>query len=184
MTKVDLKVLVQGYYLENGLMRSVAYNQDDTQPTNEVETVTVKLHDSTGVVETSTGMLHTNGTLSVEFSSQGDYFMSVRGKNSLQLFAPNEFTFNGVDVDYDFTTQADNQVEVESGVFALYSGDINGDGVIDAADEALLSDAITASLYGVQVTDLNGDGNVDNVDTDCFFANLGKTIIGTRPTDR
>lgn len=51
MTKVDLKFLVQGYYFENGLMRSVAYNQDDTQPTNEVETVIVKLHDSTGVVE-------------------------------------------------------------------------------------------------------------------------------------
>lgn len=177
MTKVNLKVLVQGYYLENGLMRSVAYNQDDTQPTNEVETVTVKLHDSTGVVETSTGVLYTDGTVSVEFSSQGDYFMSVCGLNSLELFAPAEFTFNGADVDYDFTTQADNQIEVESGVFALYSGDINGDGVIDATDEALLSDAITASLYGVQVTDLNGDGVVDNVDMDSLLANLGKLVV-------
>jgi hypothetical protein len=177
MTKFNAILIVQAYYLGSGLMRSVANNQDENQPTNEVETVTVKLHDSTGVVEQSTGMLHTDGTLSVDFSSQGDYKLSVRGRNSLELFAPGEFTFNGADVSHDFTSQVENTVEVETGVFAAYSGDINGDGVIDAADEALLIEAIENSSFGVQVTDLNGDGSVDSSDSDFLFANLGKSVI-------
>jgi len=177
MTKVDLKVFFQGYYLQNGLMRSVAYNQDENRPTNEVENVIVALHDSTGVVEQSSGMLHTDGSVSVSFSEQGDFYLSVKGVNSLQLFTPTALSFNGTDVNHDFTIQDENQAEVESGVFASYSGDINGDGVIDASDEALLVDAINNSLFGVQVTDLNGDGSVDNTDSDLLFANLGKEVV-------
>lgn len=177
MTKVDLKLFVQGYYLENGLMRSVAYNQDENNPTNEVENVIVALHDSTGVVEQSSGMLYTDGSVSVSFSEQGDFYLSVKGTNSLQLFTPTALSFNGTDVSYDFTVQSENQFEVESGVFASYSGDINGDGVIDASDEALLVEAINNSLFGVQVSDLNGDGSVDNTDSDLLFANLGKEVV-------
>jgi hypothetical protein len=177
MTKFNGVLIVQAYYLGNGLMRSVAYNQDENQPTNEVETITVKLHDSTGVVEQSTGMLHTDGTFSVDFSSQGDYNVSVVGKNSLELYAIGEFSFNGADVNYDFTAQTENTVEVGEGIFAAYSGDINGDGVIDAADEAILIAAIENSDFGVQATDLNGDGSVDASDSDVLFSNLGKSVV-------
>lgn len=177
MTKVDLRFLVQRYYFENGLMRSVAYNQDDTQPTNEVETVIVKLHDSTGVVEQSSGTLYTDGSLSVNFSSVGDYFLSIVGRNSLELFAPSAFTFNGVDVVHDFTTQSQNTLEVEIGIYAAYSGDVNQDGVIDELDQTQILAAIEEVASGVQVCDLNGDGVVDNSDTDVFWDNVGKTVV-------
>ena len=55
----------------------------------------------------------------------------------------------------------DNQVEVEPGVFAMFSGDLNQDGYIDPFDYTILEADNLAFAYGYVVSDLNGDGFVD-----------------------
>jgi hypothetical protein len=59
----------------------------------------------------------------------------------------------------------DNQLEVEPGVFAIYSGDVNQDGFIGVDDVAIIDNDNAAGAIGYVVTDLNGDGflGVDDV---------------------
>ena len=65
----------------------------------------------------------------------------------------------------------DNQVEVEPGVFAIYSGDINQDGYVDIVDYPLFEADQLALASGYLPADLNGDGYVDIVDYPLFELN-------------
>lgn len=66
---------------------------------------------------------------------------------------------------------ADNQVEVEPGVFAMFSGDLNQDGYIDPFDYTILDADNLVFAYGYVVSDLNGDGFVDPYDYVIFEKN-------------
>ncbi len=177
MTDLNINFKIEGYLNPDGTMKPVANNQDSTQPITDVEAVNCVLYDTTGEeIEVASGMLKTDGTLQTAFSSTGTFWLGVRGKNSLEVFTDALITLNGTAVSYDFTAQSKGQNEVAVGVYAAYSGDVNGDGVIDADDEEIIDNALNNSFYGVQPTDLNGDGVVDNSDKDFYFANVGRTV--------
>jgi len=76
---------------------------------------------------------------------------------------------------------ADNQVEVEPGVFAIFSGDLNQDGYIDPFDYTILEIDNLAFAYGYVVSDLNGDGFVDPYDYVIFEKNNLNFIGSIRP---
>jgi hypothetical protein len=70
---------------------------------------------------------------------------------------------------YDFSLQASqaygsNQTQIAPGLFALYSGDINQDGVIDGLDYNDWETDNNNFAGGYFNTDLNGDGVVDGLD--------------------
>ena len=71
---------------------------------------------------------------------------------------------------YNFSTHSkqaigNNMVEVEKGVWAFYSGDVNQDGIIDIKDCGITEKDINNFLFGFHRTDINGDGNVDLLDS-------------------
>jgi hypothetical protein len=68
-------------------------------------------------------------------------------------------------------------IEVEAGVWAFYSGDLNQDLVIDSTDSDVLVDDIANSNFGALATDVNGDGSVDTTDSDIFFPNLENSVF-------
>lgn len=79
----------------------------------------------------------------------------------------------------------DNQVQVDmiSGtpVFAIYSGDINQDGSIDAFDFLPMDVDIQAGNQGYYATDLNGDGSVDAFDFLVLDVNIQTGVSMQRP---
>ena len=69
-------------------------------------------------------------------------------------------------VNYDFTSAAskaygNNQASVNGGYFALYSGDLNQDGMIEAGDYARMENDLLAGTPGYQVADITGNGAVE-----------------------
>lgn len=58
----------------------------------------------------------------------------------------------------------DNQKQVEPGVWAIYSGDVNQDGIIDFIDQITMDNDVFSYAFGYVVTDLNGDAVVDYLD--------------------
>jgi hypothetical protein len=62
-------------------------------------------------------------------------------------------------------------IEVTSGVFALYSGDINQDDNVDGTDYSFWETDSNNFEFGVFSTDLNGDGNVDSADYSIWESN-------------
>lgn len=187
---VNLKLFIEGYYQGGGLMTSVKYNQDYTSPLDEVEDLTVELRDSVTyeVIDTAIGVLHTDGTLSVSFTNadSGSYYIAVRGRNLVETWSSAAQLVDGTPLFYDFSSSAsqaygDNMLDLGSGVFAFYSGDINQDGVIDGSDSTDLFNDIENANFGILVTDLNGDGVVDGSDTTFLFNNTENAIFSFRP---
>lgn len=75
----------------------------------------------------------------------------------------------------------DNQKEVEPGVWAIYSGDINQDGVIDIFDQVVLDNDLSNFAFGYVLTDLNGDSSVDIFDQVILDNNLANFISSITP---
>ena len=136
----------------------------------------------------TTATLNTDGTLSASFSGapSGSFYVAVKGSNLVQTWTAEPQSVGTTPLSYDFTTSAsqaygDNMFEIEPGVWAFYSGDLNQDNVVDPTDSDVLLDDVSNSNFGPLVTDLNGDGSVDPVDTDIFFPNLENSVFASFP---
>lgn len=77
----------------------------------------------------------------------------------------------------------DNQKEVEPGVFAIYSGDVNQDGTIDISDQADLGNDLLNFAFGYVLTDLNGDSVVDISDQAILDNNLVNFVSVISPAN-
>lgn len=77
----------------------------------------------------------------------------------------------------------DNQKEVEPGVFAIYSGDVNQDGSIDISDQADLGNDLSNFAFGYVLTDLNGDSVVDITDQAILDNNLFNFVSVISPAN-
>jgi hypothetical protein len=187
---VNLTMFIEGYYLGGNTMNSVRWNQDYVSPSDEVEVMTVNLHDATTyeLVDTATGTLKTDGTLSVTFTTAaaGSYYLAVKGVNMIETWTATPQVIGTTPLRIDFSSAAsqaygNNMREIEPGVFAFYQGDINQDGSVDNSDYDQLFPDIENSAFGVQATDLNGDGAVDNSDTDFIPLNVENSIFANYP---
>jgi YDG domain len=172
---LNLTCFIQGYYTGMSTMASTLLNQGVSGAlATECDDVIVELHDATApylMAHTFTGKLLTNGTISCSYSgsaSGNSYYIVVKHRNTVETWSANPVAFSGT-VNYNFSTAvtqaySDNQFEVETGVFAFYSGDINQDLAIDGFDYILQDPDVISGASGYLATDLTGDGNVDAFD--------------------
>ncbi|MGK4568317.1 beta strand repeat-containing protein [Flavobacterium sp. 3HN19-14] len=158
---VNVKVFVEGYYTGSGTMASVKNNQDFVSPLNQVEELTLELHNATthALVATTTATLHTDGTMGCTFAGapSGSFYIAVKGSNLVETWSATPQTVGAAPLTYDFTTSAakaytdgsqPSVIEVEPGVWAMYSGDVNQDGVVDGSDAVTVSNDAENSLFG------------------------------------
>jgi hypothetical protein len=96
---------------------------------------------------------------------------------------------------YDFTNAANkaygsNQIEVELGIFAIYSGDISDattfivgvqDGLIESQDYGDMENAVFVTLMGYVTEDITGDGIVESADYSVMENNVYLTRVVHRP---
>ena len=71
---------------------------------------------------------------------------------------------------------ADNQKQMEPGVFAIYSGDVNQDAVIDFIDQIFMDNDASNFAVGYLNSDLNGDSLVDVTDQGILDNNIANFI--------
>ena len=192
ITIVNLKLFLQGYYIGGGQMEPVLMNQHVGSGTTETDTITVEMHSSSfpyGTVSATTGILNSNGTIAVGFPStvSGLHSIAVRHRNTIQTWSAAPVTVGSSPANYDFSTAAnqaygDNQVMVETGVWAMYTGDLNQDNYIDGNDFPQFnldnSNAVSGEYAG---TDMNGDGFVDGNDFPIFDINSSNSIVSLFP---
>jgi len=171
-------------------MTSVKLNQDYVSPADEVENLTVELHDAVdySLVDTAIGTLKTDGTLSVTFNTAaaGSYYIAVKGSNIVQTWSAAPQAVGTSPLNYDFSTSAsqaygDNMSEVEPGVFAFYQGDIAADDLVDLTDFGVWETKYLDFAFGVEPTDLNGDGLVDLTDFGIWEVNYLNFVFAAYP---
>ena len=186
---LNITMLIQGFYAGNNTMTPVLANQAQGTSTTIVDTVLVQLINPTSlqVVASAQGLLQTNGTAACTFSTaqSGSFYIAVKHRNALETWSANPVLI-GASSSYNFSASAnkaygDNMIEVESGVWAFYSGDINQDGFIEGSDFPLLFNSNDNFEEGYLITDLNGDGFVEGSDYPILFNNSDNFIESMHP---
>jgi hypothetical protein len=190
-SKINLKVNIEGYYnLDSHSMIPVKLNQGVGLSETEVDAITVELRDAQNgnLVASEIATLHTDGTALAAFTSapNGLFYLAVKYKNTIETWSASPQLVGATPLNYDFTTSfsqayGGNLIEVEPGVFAIYSGDINQDSNIDNIDYSLWEEDANNFSYGYYATDLNGDGNVDNIDYSIWEKNSNGFIYSIQP---
>ena len=188
---VNLTLFIEAYYDGSNTMRPVKNNQNGTSPLDEVENITVELHSATlpyATLYSTTTTLKTNGTAVCTFppAANGSYYIAVTNSNALETWSAAPQPVGSNPLTYDFSTAAnkaydDNMINLGSGVFGFYSGDINQDDAIDGSDATDLDNDIFNSEFGVKVTDINGDGTVDGSDYTFFDNNAFNSVFAHYP---
>ncbi|MEO6490289.1 MAG: hypothetical protein ABIO04_10140 [Ferruginibacter sp.] len=189
-SRLNLKLYLQGYYVDGGIMQPVLLNQGLAALATETDTITVELHhaENFALLDSKKAVLLTDGTVSVNFNQpEGTYYIAVKHRNTIQTWSANAVMCTANTALYNFSnasTQAmgDNQVLLQSGVWGMYTGDLNQDDFIDGNDFPVLdNDAFNGVAFEYVATDLNGDGFVDSNDFPVFDNNSYNGVAAVHP---
>lgn len=165
-----VKVFLEGYYDKSTGKMNPLLNPNDTI----ADSITVSLADPTTkqIQYSSKGLLSINGIGSVLFPQPAlgqNWYVVVGHRNSLTTWSQATFGYNNPDTIYDFSNAVgkafgNNQVQVNTGVYAIHSGDINQDGVINNLDYNLVDGMLGSISMGYLKEDLTGDGIIESTD--------------------
>ncbi|MBL7766813.1 MAG: M4 family metallopeptidase [Chitinophagaceae bacterium] len=177
---VNVKLFIEGYYIGGGLMNPALLNQGVGISPTVADTIEIQLRDpiTFALVATAKTLLNTNGNATCNFAGfTGNYYLAIRHRNAVETWSMSTVTLGAIPVNYDFSVAAAqayglNQVEVASGIFAFFSGDIDQSGGVDGDDFNLLDPDIQFGNGGYLSTDLDGSGGVDGDDFNIFDPNV------------
>jgi hypothetical protein len=196
--ELNIKLFLEGLYnSSNGNMNKaqdyVGGNFEDKFPGTVADQITVELYEvgnySGGPVYSAASTnLNQDGTASISIPStiNDEYFVTVKTRNHIETVSSISQDFGGGHVTYDFTTSAgqafgSNQVELDSGVFGIYAGDVDQNGVINVTDRTILNIDLSNVVIGYVVADLDGNGTVNVTDRTKLNVNIFNVISKQTP---
>ncbi len=152
------------------------------------DTIKAKLWDLTGsvIVDSATAIIDSItfiASFTFKNAPSGDYYLAIVHRNSIETWSKTggENYTRGTTTTYDFSsanTQAyGNNLKLKGGRYCLYSGDVNGSGVINSTDRTLIRSNVGQTGY-IRF-DLDGNGVVNSADRTIVRNNTG--IARQRP---
>jgi hypothetical protein len=166
-------VLLEGLYNGSGTMRE-ASNGFAPQYPGIADRIRVELHQdgnySTIVYAASEVELSITGTatLTIPAEYSGNYYITIKHRNSIETTTATPLSFAGVAVNQSFATRTnvfgDNLKFSGDGYYLIYGADVNQDGIVDTGDMNDVDNGSAAILIGYNLPDANGDGLVDTSD--------------------
>jgi len=160
------------------------------------DTVRAYLHSNVspfGVIDSAVAVIDSvtfTGSFIFANASSGTYYIRVYHRNSIETWSRTggEPFVQGTTMNYDFTSAAaqaygNNMISVDASPvrYALYSGDVNQDGIIDLNDVIQTYNAAGTFASGYVVTDLTGDNLVDLNDIVMAYNNSTGFVVVVRP---
>ncbi|MBL0108089.1 MAG: FG-GAP repeat protein [Ignavibacteria bacterium] len=152
------------------------------------DTILVELRNSASpfaIADQSTALVSANGSVQLKFgnATNGNYYIAVKHRNSIETWSAGVIALSRTTpASFDLASSlsqafGNNQKQVDTSPvrFAIYSGDINQDGTIDASDVSDTDNDAFSSVSGYVRTDVTGDdfvdaGDVSIVDNNAFNA--------------
>lgn len=178
----NIKVAMEGFY--DDVLNKLRMKDTVTAYLRNITSPYAIIDSSKQVVDniTLTGNFEFSNALS------GTYYISLNHRNSIETWSKvNGEAYNPMTLmNYDFTSSDSKaygnnlaQVDLSPVIFALYSGDVNQDEIIDASDISTVENAVLNSLSGYVKEDLNGDNFVDATDLSIVANNaeLAKSTV-------
>ena len=196
--KVEILVYLEGAYDANNEMSTSLVENDFLLDENDnpisdegaVDWVTLTLREecisSDGsepieVTLSEEGLLMKDGSVSIviEDLEPGNYYIEINHRNHLKVTSSDLVSLPNEGNPYDFTSSlssvsgTEQLVEVEDGVFAMFAGDADNNGVINVSDyNAWAANPAAVNVYESYDFDCNGIINVS--DYNLWFKNRSK----------
>jgi hypothetical protein len=148
--------------------------------------ITVELHSSVDyslVAQFNDVPLGTNGTASVSVPGiyNSPYYITIKHRNHIETVSAGTQSFAGNTINQSFANPDDvyggNLGQMPDYGFAIFGGDVNGDGIVDALDFIHTDNAASQMSVGYLPTDANGDGSVNSTDIGLIDQNAS-TFVG------
>ncbi|MBK9333109.1 MAG: hypothetical protein IPM96_12060 [Ignavibacteria bacterium] len=158
----------------------------------QTDTVIVELRNAVspyGLIEKSAGVGGLGLPSQVSFANAVNginYYITVKHRNSIETWSKSGGeVFTGGVLNYNFTSAAsqsygNNQVNY-GGMWSIFTGDVNQDGVVDATDNGLIDNDAFNFVAGYTLTDLNCDSIVDAADAAYSDNNLLNFVSVLKP---
>jgi hypothetical protein len=170
----SIRAFLQSYYGYAGYMWPVIFQQGQANYPVFTDSIEVQFREAASPASTAfqtKALLQLNGNISLElpaFLMNQSYYIVLKNRQAIETWSANPVTIS-VNGFYDFSIHPNqafgaNQTQIEPGLWALYSGDINQDGVVDGLDYNEWENDSNNFVGGYFSTDLNGDGIVDGLD--------------------
>jgi hypothetical protein len=185
-----LKVFLESLYADNYTMQQSRDENGNHFPGNTADQLIVELHNAGNyntIVYADTLFVFSNGKacLFVPVAVSGSYYITLRHRNSIATVSASPVIISALDISYDFTDSAakaygDNMMALD-GIYALFTGDVNQDGVVDGLDMIPLDNMAAAFGTGYLPEDLNGDGSIDALDMILLDNNSAAFISSVSP---
>ncbi|MBK8363130.1 MAG: hypothetical protein IPL24_05425 [Bacteroidetes bacterium] len=190
---INLTAYLQGYYLGAGTMQPVLANQFVPGATGaETDTITVEIYDASTflLAGSAKAVLMTDGSATaVVYGSDGQYYIAIRHRNSILTWSSVDIALaTATPASYDFSSSLANVFsgwmadDFSEGIYSIFTGDINQDEFVDAADFPQYdNDNAAGACCDYYVTDLNGDGFVDAADFPSYDNNNSAGVFSIHP---
>lgn len=185
-------VRLEGFYTGISDPMNVSYDDmGEHWPAGVTDHITVELHDAasyaTIVYSVPDVELTTAGTatITVPAAFAGNYYITVKHRNSLETVSANPVSFAGTTMNKSFGTPADvfygNLAAFEDGGYAIYGGDPSQDGLVDSSDMEVVDNLSSTSASGYIPEDCNGDGLIDSSDMAIIDNNSAASLGAATP---
>jgi N-acetylneuraminic acid mutarotase len=178
-------ILPQGLYAGGGTLNPTYDDLGLHWPAGIADHVTIELHNATtyATIEYSADVaLTTAGTISTTVPAihNGSYYVTIKQHSSLETTTVLPVSFGGSTISVSFATPSDvfggNLIQMTDLGYAMYSGDVNADGLIDSGDATLVDNLNAVVATGYLPEDVNGDGLVDSTDAGIIDNNNAMAI--------
>ncbi len=196
-TTLNLTAFLEGFYYDINTMRANIFDLGISADPTETDTVKVNLWAPANLANTAPDhtvktVLHTDGTSSMQFPaavSGNAFYIAVKHRNHLETWSKLPVMF-GSTTSYDFSSSLNQAYDdgvnapmaaVAGNKFAMYGGDVNQDGTIDASDMAEVDNDNSIFAYGYNATDVSGDGASDASDISIIDNNQALFLFFARP---
>jgi hypothetical protein len=169
-----LQIFLEGLYNGSNMMRQASDDYGPHFGAGIADQITVELHSAANyntIVHLAHHVnLNTNGTVNITIpaSISGSYYITIRHRNSITTTTAAPVSFSPEIINYSFDNPSKayggNLLQMITGQFVIYSGDVNQDGVVDTADMTPIDNDSANYAAGYLDTDVNGDGVIDTAD--------------------
>lgn len=192
-----VKVFIQGYYTGSGMMDNYGsgaclFTNGISSLITDADSVSISLTEPTypyNEIERQMGILQSDGMVIIELGSAivpgNSYYIRINHRNSLETWSMDPVIIEN-NITYDFTDSqnkayGNNLVQLQDGYFAMWSGDVNQDGIIESSDFSEVENAAQEFLFGYLAGDLTGDVLVESADYSLIENNSQLFLSVARP---
>ncbi len=196
-TTLNLKLYLEGFYAGSGTMRATKYDLGLSADPTATDDITVNLWAASSLANQNPDyslntLLHTDGTATVDFPaavSGNAFYIAIKHRNSMETWSKLPVLFTST-TSYDFSNALSKAYDdgvnpamaiASAGVYAIYGGEVNQDGSIDASDMADTDNDIALFAFGYNATDASGDGATDASDISIIDNNQQLFLFFARP---